>query len=164
MKNHNKIGEKINKKKFHRPVEDEELISKLSWKKLYLKFYLEEYCKFFPYAPVPSDKDKPKAEERHSILNFKELYRLLDLFKGDIEHFVLYISDSGLLKSDYNYLRVIISKLTSLKYIELIFANDELWDHFQTYVRQSGPYRGAAGRCARYPLSGCGGRNWYRSV
>ena len=122
MKNHNKIGEKINKKKFHRPVEDEELISKLSWKKLYLKFYLEEYCKFFPYAPVPSDKDKPKAEERHSILNFKELYRLLDLFKGDIEHFVLYISDSGLLKSDYNYLRVIISKLTSLKYIELIFT------------------------------------------
>ncbi len=28
------------------------------------------------------------------------------------------------------------------KYIEIIFANDELWELFQTYVRQSGPYRG----------------------
>ncbi len=28
------------------------------------------------------------------------------------------------------------------KYIELIFANDILWENFQSYVRQSGPYRG----------------------
>ena len=28
------------------------------------------------------------------------------------------------------------------KYLELIFAKDELWDNFQTYVRQSMPYRG----------------------
>ena len=28
------------------------------------------------------------------------------------------------------------------KYIELIFAKDELWENFQMYVRQSGPHRG----------------------
>ena len=28
------------------------------------------------------------------------------------------------------------------KYLELIFAKDKLWEGFQTYVRQSGPYRG----------------------
>ena len=28
------------------------------------------------------------------------------------------------------------------KYLELIFDNDDLWENFQNYVRQSGPYRG----------------------
>ncbi len=28
------------------------------------------------------------------------------------------------------------------KYLELIFANDDLWENFQTYVRMSGLYRG----------------------
>ncbi len=28
------------------------------------------------------------------------------------------------------------------KYLELLYANDYLWENFQTYVRLSGPYRG----------------------
>ena len=101
----NLIGLSINKNKFIKKYEDELIINNLTWRQLYLKLYLEDYCKFFPY-----------------IANFKQLYNLLDIFKDDIIHFVLYISNEGYLKSDFNYIRAILSKLTSIKYLELIFT------------------------------------------
>ena len=42
--------------------EDEEIISTLNFRQLYLKLYTEKFCKFFPY-----------------ITNFKKLYELLEL-------------------------------------------------------------------------------------
>ena len=101
----NRIGEELNKRKFVKKVEDEDLIQKLTWRQLYIKFYLEEYCKFFPY-----------------IADFKQLYKLLDLVKDEVVHFVLFTSTIGILKSDYNYIRAIFTKLTSLKYLELVFT------------------------------------------
>ena len=101
----NKIGEKLNKKRYVKNYEDEEIIKKLTWRQLYIKLYLEDYCKFFPY-----------------IADFKKLYRILDLVKGEVIHFALITSNDGILKSDYNYLRAIFSKLTSLKYLELVFT------------------------------------------
>ena len=61
-KNNNKIGESVNKKKFVKQYEDEEIISILNCRQLYLKLYPEEFCIFFPY-----------------ITNFKKLYELLEL-------------------------------------------------------------------------------------
>ena len=85
--------------------EDEEIIKKLTWRQLYIKFYLEEYCKYFPY-----------------IADFKELYKILDIVKEEVIHFVLFTSTFGDLKSDFNYIRAIFSKLTALKYLELVFT------------------------------------------
>jgi formyltetrahydrofolate hydrolase len=104
-KDNNRIGEQLNKKKFVKVVEDEEIIKKLSWRQLYIKFYLEEYCKFFPY-----------------IGDFKQLYKYLDIVKDEVIHFVLFTSTSGCLKSDYNYIRAIFSKLNNIKYLELVFT------------------------------------------
>ena len=101
----NKIGKNINKKKFEKKYEDEEIIKTLTWRQLYIKLYLEDYCKFFPY-----------------ICNFKKLYSILSLVKDELIHFVLFISDEGILKSDYNYIRVLFSKLTSIQYLELVFT------------------------------------------
>ena len=104
-KNNNKIGVGLNKKKFVKIYEDEEIIKKLTWRQLYIKLYLEEYIKYFPY-----------------IGDFKQLYNLLDLCKDEVVHIVLITSKEGILKSDYNYIRAILSKLTSIKYLELIFT------------------------------------------
>ena len=104
-KNGNKIGESLNKKKFVKKYEDEEIIKKLTWRQLYIKLYLEDYCKYFPY-----------------IADFKQLYTLLDLVKDEVIHFVLYTSREGSLKSDFNYIRAILSKLNSIKYLELLFT------------------------------------------
>jgi len=103
--NNNKIGEDINKKKFEKKYEDEEIIKKLTWRQLYIKLYLEDYCKFFPY-----------------ICNFKQLYSILNLVKDELVHFVLFTSNEGILKSDYNYIRVLFTNLTSIKYLELVFT------------------------------------------
>ena len=104
-KNNNKIGESLNKKKYTKKYEDEDIIQKLNWRQIYVKLFFEDYCKFFPY-----------------IGDFKQLYTILDLFKEDIIHFALNISTDGILKSDYNYIRAILSKLTSIRYLELIFT------------------------------------------
>jgi ubiquitin-protein ligase/Ran GTPase-activating protein (RanGAP) involved in mRNA processing and transport len=101
----NRIGEELNKRKFVKKIEDEDIIEKLTWRQLYIKFYLEEYCKYFPY-----------------IHDFKQLYNILDLVKDEVVHFVLFTSTMGTLKSDFNYIRAIFSKLTSLKYLELVFT------------------------------------------
>ncbi len=102
-----KINERINSKCFVKEVEDEKIIKNFSFKQLYLKLYVEEYVKYFPF-----------------IADFKELYKLLDLVKNDMIHFTFYISDLGILKSDYNYVRVILSKLIKLKYLEFIFSGE----------------------------------------
>ena len=107
MNTNNKNESKINKRKFIKYFEHEELIQKLNWRQLYLKFYIEEYCKYFRY-----------------IGDFKQLYKILDSVKEDIFHFSLFISDFGILKSDFNFIRAILSRLTSLKYLELIFTKD----------------------------------------
>ena len=101
----NKIGEGLNKNKYVKKYEDEEIIKKLTWRQLYIKLYLEDYCKYFPY-----------------IADFKQLYSLLDLVKDEVVHFVLFTSKEGILKSDFNYIRAIFSKLTSIKYLELVFT------------------------------------------
>ena len=67
----------MNKKKFVKVVEDEEMIKKLTWRQLYIKLYIEEYCKFFPY-----------------ITDFKQLYKYLDLVKDEVIHFALFTSVS----------------------------------------------------------------------
>ena len=104
-KNNNIIGEQINKRKFVKKVEDEEIIQELTWKQFYLKFYIEDYVRFFPY-----------------ITDLKQLYTLIDLVKDEIVHFTLFASTSGKLTSEFNYLRVIFSRLSSLKYLELVFT------------------------------------------
>ena len=101
----NKIGEGLNKNKYVKKYEDEEIIKKLTWRQLYIKLYLEDYCKYFPY-----------------IADFKQLYSTLDLVKDEVVHFVLFTSKEGILKSDFNYIRAIFSKLTSIKYLELVFT------------------------------------------
>lgn len=101
----NFIGKKLNKRKYVKKKEDEDILEKLTWRQLYIKLYLEEYCKYFPY-----------------IADFKELYKILDMVKEDIIHFSFTISSYGILKSDFNFVRVILSKLTSIKYLELIFT------------------------------------------
>ena len=70
-------------------------------KQLCLKLYLEEFCKYFNY-----------------IADFKKLYKLLDFVKDEVTHFSFVISNQGILKSDYNFVRAILSKLTSLKYFD----------------------------------------------
>ena len=79
----------------------------MNLKQLCLKLYLEEFCKYFNY-----------------IGDFKKLYILLDSVKDEVTHFSFVISNQGILKSDYHFVRVILSKLTSLKYLELIFTSD----------------------------------------
>ena len=92
---------KINKRKFIKKSEDEEILRKLNMKQLCLKLYLEEFCKYFNY-----------------IGDFKKLYKLLDFVKDEITHFSFVISNQGILRSDYNFVRAILSKLTSLKYFD----------------------------------------------
>jgi len=104
-KNNNKIEAQVNKKKFVKIVEDEEIIKKLTWRQLYIKMYMEEYCRFFPY-----------------ITDFKQLYKYLEIVNEEIIHFALFTSTFGSLKSDYNYIRSIFSKLTHIKYLELVFT------------------------------------------
>ena len=101
----NKMEIKINKRKFIKKIEDEQILSQLNWRQLYLKLYFEDYCKYFNY-----------------IADFKQLNKLLDYIKQDIIHFSFIISDDKNLKSNYNYVRIILSKLSSLKYLELIFT------------------------------------------
>ena len=98
---------KVNKRKYIKKLEDEEIIEKLSLKQLCLKLYLEEYCKYFNY-----------------IGNFKRLYDIVDAVKNDLPHFSLVINNIGFLTSDFNYVRGILSRLTSIKYLELVFTSN----------------------------------------
>ena len=100
------VNEIITKKKFKKKDEDEVIIEKMNFKQLYLKLYFEDYIKFFPH-----------------ICEFKELYSIIDKVKDDIIHFTFYIDTLSNLKSDWNYVRVILSKLVNLKYLELVFKN-----------------------------------------
>ena len=100
------VNEIITKRKYKKKDEDEVIIEKMTFKQLYLKLYFEDYIKFFPH-----------------ICGFKELYEIIDKIKDDLIHFTFYIDTLSNLKSDWNYVRVILSKLINLKYLELIFKN-----------------------------------------
>lgn len=101
---------KVNKRKYIKKLEDEEILEKLSLKQLCLKLYLEEYSKYFNYIG--------KFEN-----SFKRLYDIVDAVKNDLTHFSFVINNSTL-KSDYNYVRGILTRLTSIKYLELIFTSN----------------------------------------
>jgi len=105
-----KVELKVNKRKYIKKLEDEEILEKLSLKQLCLKLYLEEYCKYFNYIG--------KGEGQ-----FKRLYDIVDAVKNDLTHFSFVINNSTL-KSDYNYVRGILSRLTSIKYLELVFTSN----------------------------------------
>ena len=92
--------------KFKKAVEDENILKSFTWRQLYLKLYLEEYLKYF-----------------QNICEFKDLYSILEKTKDDIIHLSFYINTLSNLKSDWNYVRVVLSKLTNLKYLELVFKN-----------------------------------------
>lgn len=100
------ISRHIKDSKYKKSIEDEDIIKGLTWRQLYLKLYLEDYIKFFPYTA-----------------DFKELYKILDFVKKEIIHFRFTINTIGVLKSDWNYVRVVLSKLTSLKYLCFLFKN-----------------------------------------
>ena len=100
------VNEIITQKSYKKKNEDEVIIEKMNFRQLYIKLYFEDYIKFFPH-----------------ICNFKELYQLIEKFKDDLIHFTFHIDVISNLKSDWNYVRVIISKLINLKYLELIFKN-----------------------------------------
>jgi ubiquitin-protein ligase/Ran GTPase-activating protein (RanGAP) involved in mRNA processing and transport len=86
--------------------EADSLLSKFSWRKTYLKIFLELYLRHFNY-----------------IADFKYLYDFLDNCHGEIIHLDIDIYDSDKLKSEYNYLRVVISKLLKLEYLNLNLFN-----------------------------------------
>lgn len=75
-----------------------------TWRSLFLKLYLEMYIKNFRY-----------------IADFKYLYSLLDICKDEIVNLNLFIVNCDGIKSDYNYLRVILSKLTKIKSLNLFY-------------------------------------------
>ena len=85
---------------YKRTNESDKLFLNFSWRKLYIKLFLELYIQNFEY-----------------LANFKELYEILDLFHTEVTHLNIDINNMKNLKSDYNYLRVIISKLVKLKYL-----------------------------------------------
>ena len=103
----NYIKRHFNKHYFIKEIEDESIIKTLSMRQLYLKLFMEDYFKFFPYTK-----------------EFKELYLLLDLCKDDLIHLRLSISTTGILKSNWNYIRAILSKLVNLKYLCFLFKNE----------------------------------------
>lgn len=81
----------------------------ISWKNLYIKVYFEFYIRNFKY-----------------IADFKQLYEILELVKENIYHLDLFISKNNTLKSDYNYIRVLLSKLVKVKYLRIIFEGNEV--------------------------------------
>ena len=84
--------------------EADKFLSTLSWRQLYLKLYLETYLRYFRYTA-----------------DFKYLYNLLDIVKDDIIHLNLNIYPVEKLKSDYNYVRVVLSKLVRVKHLNIIY-------------------------------------------
>ena len=82
---------------------EKEFLSKLTFREVYLKIFLEFYIKNFRY-----------------ILDFKELYSLLDTFAPIISHLTIIVNKDDNIKSDYNYIRAVISKLTKVKILKFI--------------------------------------------
>jgi len=86
---------------------ESDYLSSLNWRELYIKLFFEFYVKNFRF-----------------IVDFKELYSLLDLFQNELRHFTLVISNADNLKSDYNYVRSILSKLTKVNFLKLYFDHN----------------------------------------
>jgi ubiquitin-protein ligase/Ran GTPase-activating protein (RanGAP) involved in mRNA processing and transport len=84
--------------------DDDSLLRSLTWRTLYIKLFVEKFIKYFNYSA-----------------DFKYLYQILDKFSPFIQHINLYIYQITDLKSDYNYLRAILTKLTNLKQLNMLF-------------------------------------------
>lgn len=83
----------------------DEFLSKMTFRDIFIKMFFESYIKYFRY-----------------IIEFKELYSYIDLFADEITHFNLVIDTDEGIKSDYNYIRVILAGLKKVKFLK-IFVN-----------------------------------------
>lgn len=82
--------------------ENEKILMNFTWRKIYIKFYLEMLIKHF-----------------NNFADFKYLYKFLDITSSEIIHFNLDVGSTSNLKSDYNYIRVLLGKITNLKLLNL---------------------------------------------
>jgi len=96
---------------FKQENEADFLLTKFSWRKTYFKIYLELYLKHF-----------------YDIADFKFLYELLDLCFPEIIHLNIDVHDPVNLKSDYNFLRVVFTKLIRLEYLNLNLFNENHYE------------------------------------
>lgn len=85
---------------FKPEYEPDRLLAKLSWRQVYLKMFLELYLRNFNF-----------------IADFKFLYKLLEVCQDEIIHLNIDVHDHYNLKSDYHYLRAVLSKLNRLQYL-----------------------------------------------
>lgn len=83
---------------------ENEALAKLSFRDLYVKTFLEFYVMNFRY-----------------IVDFPELYNLLKLFKPHVTHFNLVIGSVENLKSDWNYIRAVVSSLVNVKFFKIYY-------------------------------------------
>jgi len=91
--------------------ESDSILNKFSWRKAYFKLFLEFYIRHF-----------------NDIADFKYLYELLDVCYTEIIHLNVDVHDSSNLKSDYNYLRVVLTKLVKLEYLNLNLFNTPYYE------------------------------------
>jgi ubiquitin-protein ligase/Ran GTPase-activating protein (RanGAP) involved in mRNA processing and transport len=108
--------------------EEKPYIENLNWRQIYIKLYLELVIKYFRY-----------------VADFKLIYTLLEFAKDDISHLNLFIYEVGDLKSDYNYIRIILSKLPKLKYLSLIFNTSANLKLIKNLIKGIGNFNAAGG-------------------
>lgn len=98
----NKPLDNLDEYEFNFKPDSEKILENFSFRKIYLKLYLEMLLKHFD-----------------NIADFKLLYDFLEKASSEIVHLNIDISTRTNLKSDYNYLRVAIGKLNKLEYLNL---------------------------------------------
>jgi Ran GTPase-activating protein (RanGAP) involved in mRNA processing and transport len=87
--------------------EEDRLLETLTWKQVYLKCYFELYVEYFKY-----------------FADFNYLNRILEFTKDEIIHFNFLVTMNSSLKSDYYYIRIIMSNLLKLKYLNIIYKEN----------------------------------------
>ncbi len=87
--------------------ESETVLQQITWRGLFFKCYFELYIEYF--------KD---------LADFKYLHRLLETMKNDIIHLNLMISSTTALKSDYHYLKLLLSAFPNLKSLNIIYKDN----------------------------------------
>ncbi len=92
------IMEKTKLYKFTKPHFGENILKSFTWRRLFIKLYLELYLKNF-----------------NNIKDFKQLYSLLKTFSDEVTHLNFMIYSVNNLKSDYNYVRATLGHLKNLK-------------------------------------------------
>ena len=89
-----------------------------TWREVYVKIFFEEYFRFFP-----------------SKCDFQEYYFYLTAMAPHIKHFNLILQSCKLLKSDFNYVRVFLSKLPAIKSINLFLLEGYKEKLFKNIVK-----------------------------